>query len=300
MDLSLTAIVTNNPNESMSFFLLAAATVSLWLLEGKAIWTLFLLAATAWGIHFGALEPEAGIFVALYWFICLFSFATLRPRIRMIARIFLVVFTFGLVLHLFRGFPPWVIVAHLQLEQRLIPFTHFVSFDHAMMGLMILGMGAVPLARKRTDWNVLVRETWPIAITALVAVSCVAYANHYVDMEFAWSPYFKIWAVADLFFVVIAEEAIFRGIIQKPLSDILRGWRTSGIQIGAWVALFITTGVYVLRHFYAGPMVMIFSGVSGLFAGYAFQRTQRIEAAIIVHFAIDAVHFLSFTYPLLV
>jgi membrane protease YdiL (CAAX protease family) len=29
----------------------------------------------------------------------------------------------------------------------------------------------------------------------------------------------------------------------------------------------------------------------------AYQRTQRIEAAIIVHIALNAVHFIGFTYP---
>jgi membrane protease YdiL (CAAX protease family) len=36
-------------------------------------------------------------------------------------------------------------------------------------------------------------------------------------------------------------------------------------------------------------------------AGYAiaFQRTGRVEAGILTHFAVNAAHFLLFTYPAL-
>jgi membrane protease YdiL (CAAX protease family) len=37
--------------------------------------------------------------------------------------------------------------------------------------------------------------------------------------------------------------------------------------------------------------------VAGLGYGWAFLRTGRIEAAIAVHFAVNAVHFLLFAYP---
>jgi membrane protease YdiL (CAAX protease family) len=43
------------------------------------------------------------------------------------------------------------------------------------------------------------------------------------------------------------------------------------------------------------PFILLFG--AGLGYGWVFMRTQRIEAAMAVHFGVNAVHFLLFTYP---
>ena len=45
-----------------------------------------------------------------------------------------------------------------------------------------------------------------------------------------------------------------------------------------------------------GPLAATLAGVG---YGVAYQRTRRIEAAMVVHFALNAVHLLLFTYPAL-
>jgi membrane protease YdiL (CAAX protease family) len=44
---------------------------------------------------------------------------------------------------------------------------------------------------------------------------------------------------------------------------------------------------------------VLLATVAGLFYGAAYLRTRRIEGAILTHFALNAVHFLAFTYPAL-
>jgi len=43
----------------------------------------------------------------------------------------------------------------------------------------------------------------------------------------------------------------------------------------------------------------VLSTVAGLGYGWVYQRTGRIEASILTHFALNLVHFLLFTYPAL-
>lgn len=46
-----------------------------------------------------------------------------------------------------------------------------------------------------------------------------------------------------------------------------------------------------------GVMYAILAVIAGIGYAVAYQRTQRIEAAIIVHTALNAVHSIAFTYP---
>jgi membrane protease YdiL (CAAX protease family) len=50
-------------------------------------------------------------------------------------------------------------------------------------------------------------------------------------------------------------------------------------------------------HHHGGTIYVALSFIAGLFYGYAMMLTKRIEASIIVHFIVNLVHILMFTYP---
>ena len=64
--------------------------------------------------------------------------------------------------------------------------------------------------------------------------------------------------------------------------------------MSSWIIASILFG---LAHLPGGWVYACFAAVAGLFYGYAYLKTQNIEASIIVHFAVNAIHFLAFTYP---
>jgi membrane protease YdiL (CAAX protease family) len=114
------------------------------------------------------------------------------------------------------------------------------------------------------------------------------------DTRFApkWAPLFLLFAPINLFSTCLSEEAFFRGFVQQELS--LVGSRPA---LAAGVALTIGVILFGLAHFAGGLNYMIAASVAGLGYGWAFMRTRRIEAAMAVHFGVNAVHFLLFTYP---
>jgi membrane protease YdiL (CAAX protease family) len=63
------------------------------------------------------------------------------------------------------------------------------------------------------------------------------------------------------------------------------------------VALGVTAILFGLAHFGGGWQYVCAATVAGLGYGWAYQRTQRVEAAMAVHFGNNALHFLLFTYP---
>jgi membrane protease YdiL (CAAX protease family) len=56
--------------------------------------------------------------------------------------------------------------------------------------------------------------------------------------------------------------------------------------------------LFGLAHGGGGLALVAFAGLAGAGYGLALWRSGRIEAAILVHFAVNAVHFLLFTYPM--
>jgi hypothetical protein len=96
----------------------------------------------------------------------------------------------------------------------------------------------------------------------------------------------------NLFFTCLSEEAFFRGFLQQELS------RIGGLpHIAALVALVVSALLFGLVHFAGGWTYVVAGIVAGLGSGWAYHRTQRIESAMAVHFGVNAVHFLLFTYP---
>jgi membrane protease YdiL (CAAX protease family) len=102
------------------------------------------------------------------------------------------------------------------------------------------------------------------------------------------------WALANLFFTCLSEEAGFRGFLQHELARIGRNR-----ALAAALALIFSAVVFGLAHLGGGWRYALAATVAGLGYGYAYHKTQRIEAAMGVHFCVNALHFLLFTYPAL-
>lgn len=104
-----------------------------------------------------------------------------------------------------------------------------------------------------------------------------------------WPSFLLIWIAHNLLLVSVPEEAVFRGLLQDALRP-----------IGPWGALMLASLLFGLYHINFGLANVGLAAVAGLFFGYAYLRTARIEAAILLHFVVNVIHLLLFTYPRLV
>lgn len=89
----------------------------------------------------------------------------------------------------------------------------------------------------------------------------------------------------------MAEEAFFRNFLQRHSACAIGGAH------GGMIALVITAPLFGIAHAGGGPMLVAFATAAGVGYGYVYLRTGRVEASILTHFAVNAVHFLLFTYP---
>ena len=91
-----------------------------------------------------------------------------------------------------------------------------------------------------------------------------------------------------------AEEALFRGFVQGELR---RAWAER--RGGSWAALAVAAGLFGLAHAAGGWRYVLMATVAGAGYGWIYDRTHRVEASILAHWGLNALHFFLFTYPAL-
>ena len=101
-----------------------------------------------------------------------------------------------------------------------------------------------------------------------------------------------LWALNNLFFVCVAEECLFRGLIQGSLTNLV-----PNIFRWKWLPLVVSSSLFGLDHYEGGLPYILLAAFAGIFYGYAYWKTNKIKSSIFVHFGLNFTHFLFFSYP---
>jgi len=288
-------------NFPLSFLLLALAIALVWV-PSLPFGT---RRVPAWALAFGgacvagALAPspspvlapaalaELALLAALAWS------GSAAPTWRGSLTVLAAVFALALSLHQLPGFHPAVLFHDVRLTPDAAPFALALSFDKAAAGLLLLAAFSVRVASWRRFASQLPAIVVAALATSVVAIG-IALAAGYVRFEPKWVEAGPAFLVANLLFTCVAEEAFFRGLIQERLMRLAEARRAPAWK---YIAIAVSTVLFGLAHAGGGATWMAVATVAGL--GYAaiYARTRTIEGAILVHFAVNASHFLAFTYP---
>ena len=277
------------------FVLLLTAVLGLWL--HRVVWMSALIAAVALGYHSGALQGLAALWIliaaALAW-----SYARARARattsgarvLQLAVGLVFLVYALAMALAVLPGFIRVELVPPRVLSEGAAPYALAVGFPKVVIGILILGL-INPLVSLPGLGRVL-KSALPVLIITTAAVIVCALALGYTRFDPHWASLFLLWAPINLLFTCLSEEAFFRGYVQHEIARI-------GENRAIWGALALLVGAlsFGLVHFAGGAAYVIAGVVAGLGYGWAFLRTQRVEAAMAVHFGVNAVHFLLFVYP---
>jgi membrane protease YdiL (CAAX protease family) len=123
----------------------------------------------------------------------------------------------------------------------------------------------------------------------------LAILSGYVNFDPKFPGSFWLWAFNNLYFVCFAEEVIFRGVIQTHLMKLANRYKVS-----PFLPIFVSALLFAIAlpgHRQGGATFIAFVTLSGLFYGYTYHKTKRLESAILVHFIVNVCHFLLFSYP---
>lgn len=283
----------------LTFLLLAAAVFSVWLPrlrlsaaseEGVALWPMLLTAATATGIAEGFVQWHGAAVIAIMVALAALSRRVLDRRVRVVSTGVVMILALALALHTVPGFNNPTLVAGTRLSPNTSPYTLWLSFDKASAGLVLLAFYS-PRCATRAHWLVVLRSTAVVLPVTALAVFGVAAMIGYVS----WAPKLPEFTLgflgANLLFTCVAEEAFFRGMVQRWIAAHGRGnWHMRATIV-------LSAAMFAAAHAAGGPLLVAFAALAGLGYALAFEFSERIEAAILTHFGINTLHFLLFTYP---
>lgn len=279
----------------LPFLLLLAAVLGLWI--HRMVWITALAAAVASGYYTGALTGLAALWMLIAAALA-FTYARARDTANSAARraaqllagLAFLVFALAMSLPVLPGFTRVELVPAQVLSAGAVPYALAVGFPKVTTGILILGL--INPVLSRSGVGRVLGNAMPVLLVTVVATAVYALSMGYTAFAPKWHELFLLWAPVNLFFVCLSEEAFFRGFVQAELARI-----GSNRRVAAALALIVAAMLFGLAHF-AGGITYVTAGViAGLGYGWAFLRTGRIEAAMAVHFGVNAVHFLLFVYP---
>lgn len=249
--------------------------------------------AVCLALYDGRLEFIALVSIFLFAGVCYYANkVTGRWSWLLACAVLLVSLAFGL--HIIPGFYNLAIVENIKLAPDSIPYSLWLNFDKALVGLFILGF-LHPLVSTRYDVLKMLKQLLPIALITMGLVVLFSFLLGYIRYDFKIPAFLAWWLWANLFFTCVAEEALFRGFMQRQLALHL-----SNIKHGAVLALVLCAILFGLAHIAGGVKYAMLATIAGLGYGWAYYRTSRIEASILLHFAMNTLHILLFSYPALV
>lgn len=282
---------------ALTYGLLAVAVVALWFPSIRVTerftalpWAVSLAAACAAGTVTGLVSILGVANLALFVVLAYSAQGTTRRYLRLALLLFTGWMTLALSMHKYPGFANPAIVSDMLLGHGAPPFTHHLNFDTTAAGIILFAVFCTP-ARSRKDWASVLKQ-YPIIFGTASIVLLLGVFLHYVSFDPKLVAYTPLFLLCNLLFTCVTEEAFFRGFMQHQLSLGLRN-----LKYGRYVAMTIAAVLFGVAHVKGGPMLVGFATVAGLGYGYAYLRSQRIEASILTHFTLNAIHFIAFTYP---
>jgi membrane protease YdiL (CAAX protease family) len=277
------------------FCLLLVAVLGLWI--HRVVWVGAFALAIGVAHITGAITGLAGLWIAILAALAVgYRVARDAPRTpamraaQVAAGLAFFLFALAMSLLLLPGFPRTTLIEDTVLSPGAVPYGIGLGFPKVAAGILVLGILHDDRVRSWAELGRVLKLAMPVVAVTTAAVMMFALATGSVAFDPKWTPVFLTWAVTNLFFTCLSEEAFFRGFVLAELARPGgRAWMT--------IAVVVSAILFGIAHFGGGITYVIAGVIAGLGYGLAYARTLRVEAAMAVHFGVNAVHFLTFTYP---
>lgn len=264
-------------------------------------WSLIYAAAVLVAVVQGFVQLSGVVALIVLVGLALWISRAVRPSLHWLAFALLTLLSLALALHKVPGFSNPIVIDAFQFTPDAKPFTQYLNFDKGSVGLILLALLSPKLRGGDRAGRFAVETVAGYALTALVVLG-VALASGFVRFDPKLPAQALLFLATNLFFTCVAEEAFFRSLIQDPLRGARAGQteaapRSSGARI--LVAIVVSGVLFGIAHAAGGSSMIVMATVAGIGYAAVYARTNRIEAPILVHFGLNATHFLAFTYPAL-
>ncbi|WP_243017931.1 MULTISPECIES: CPBP family intramembrane glutamic endopeptidase [Candidatus Cardinium] len=280
-----------------AYFLLGCTIiVTLFCKERKPTYLLIIITnLAAWyqglihtiGLALLVLFTSAG-YIYLHW--------PLNQFVKRLLPVMLCAFIIATALHCLPGFLSVLVVNQVKISPLSIPFSIYLNFDQPMVILILYAMRDRYWSDKNhsLSYQKLIQYTLLPYLCAIPLVFMPAYLSGHIVLEPHLPDIIWVWAMHNFFLVCMGEEIIFRGCVQNALQNGLKKYSSkSGL-----LAIIITSALFGMTHFKGGLTYVGLATMASCLYGYTYYQTGSIVCSMIVHFGLNLLHILLFTYPM--
>jgi len=263
------------------------ATSLLILQFNKKLSVALLMVTVVVGGYTQVLDWRALAFLAVLAIIAGVYYKFSDKALRTMLEILLLLASVGLMLHLIPGFHNLRVLDGVRMGPESAPLTMYYNFDKALVPFVLLICLKSLLTTdtrphtKPLYWLMLA-VTVPVLLMVAVVLGGLKIELHHPEWLFQF-------VLANIFFVSLAEEALFRGYLQQRLSSVMH----------PVLALIIASLLFGGLHYAGGSLMVIFATLAGLIYGLAWMLSGRLWVAVLFHVGLNLCHLLFFTYPVL-
>lgn len=285
-------IFKENPLFTLCFFTLGVSLMSLWVCK-KWLWAIFLFIAYFLALY-THIATTASLIPIILLGICQYGLKkTMNSSIRFLLFSSAIFISISLFMHFLPGFANWKIVSDLIISKNSYPLSLWLNFDKPFIGLFVLAY-LLPLIESKEKFGEVLKKVIPVLALMLFSLAIISCYLKTITFDPKIPSVFLIWAIQNLIFVSIPEEAFFRGFFQRELDQ------TLGLKpLSSGCSIIITSILFTLLHIDWSPdfVAITLTFCISLFYGIIYRWTQAIEASIFCHFGFNTFHFLFFSYP---
>lgn len=287
----------------LPYIILSVLIMGLFVARSRELPTLFIVVAVCvtfmtGNTMFQIINPMGLLLLGIFWGLCEFHwcYPSQKEWLNSIRLLLVFIFALGFANHFVPGFQNLKVFEGVRVSELSSPFTMYLNFDKAIAAVILAIAGDIVFKQTGSLGKKTLVETLKVSFLGVMLLMPLAILSGYVAFDPKLPETFWLWAFNNLIFVCFAEEVIFRGVIQNHLMQVARRY-----QISPFVPILVTSilfGTVLLGHLHGGPAYIAFATIAGLFYGYVYHTTKRLEAAILVHFIVNLSHFLLFSYPM--
>jgi uncharacterized protein len=259
--------------------------------RNKIITVILFLISLISGITFGYVELYSGATALLLFCMAYLYFE--KTGLRWFGFVVFTIMTVMLAAHKFPGFNNYNVVKDIKITADSMKYSLYFNFDKGMAGFFILFFLKDLIKSLKELIDMLKKSVLPgfIGISVIIVLSFVL---GYIKFEpklpdFIWS-----FIVSNMFFTCIAEELFFRKIVQDNLKKLF-----NKIGYGKLFGVVLSALLFGSVHLIGGIKYFFLAFTAGLFYAYVYEKTEKVESAILIHFLLNLTHILLFTYPAL-
>ncbi len=218
-----------------------------------------------------------------------------RFPFRVLLNIGLLAWCSAMALHIAPGFNNLLVLDAVTSGPESAPFTLFFNLDKPLITFALVLASPAMLDMRLVDRFSSVSfhasgislQQWGMLVVSFGSVVVLAFTSPIIRPELSFPHWWWLFAFNNLLFTCAAEEALFRGYLQSLFVRLTNNW----------VGIGLASIIFGAAHFPGGPSIMLFAGLAGLLYGLVYHFTRRLIAAIGMHFAVNMMHLLIFTYP---